>query len=104
MSRWPWRRHAGQQRIEECVVVDTRLLQSYLDGETDPVTSRRVWAHVEECRRCGAELSTYWNIKNALSLGTGPEQAAVQRMRDFAESLLQDGRDTSEEAVPEAGI
>jgi anti-sigma factor RsiW len=63
-----------------------RVLQAYLDGETDEVTARRVAAHLEDCRRCGLEIRTYREIKNALARRQKPD--AVARLRGFGESLL----------------
>ncbi|MGW0734812.1 zf-HC2 domain-containing protein [Streptomyces sp. NPDC002851] len=37
----------------------TKVLQAYLDGETDELTARRVADHVEDCRRCGLEATVY---------------------------------------------
>lgn len=67
-----------------------RLLQSYLDGETDEVTARRVAAHLEDCRRCGLEASAYEEIRGALSRRGRPDAQAVARLRAFGEALLSD--------------
>lgn len=67
-----------------------RVLQSYLDGETEEATARRVAAHVEECRRCGLELRTYLEIHNALTRRTRPNEAAVARLRGFGEALMRE--------------
>ena len=71
----------------------TRVLQSYLDGEVDEVTSGIVAKHLEECRRCGLEASTYRAIKSAIT-EAGPDVApvdaeAVERLRRFAEDLAE---------------
>ena len=68
-----------------------RVLQSYLDGEVDAPTSAMVAQHLEECRRCGLEASTYRAIKVAIT-ETGPDVApvdaeAIERLRRFAEDL-----------------
>jgi anti-sigma factor ChrR (cupin superfamily) len=67
-----------------------RLLQSYLDGETDEVTARRVAAHVKDCRRCGLEASVYEEIHRALSRRAEPDTGAVDRLRAFGASLVAD--------------
>ncbi len=69
----------------------TRVLQSYLDGEVDEVTSAIVAKHLEQCRRCGLEASTYRAIKSAIT-EAGPDVApadaeAAERLRRFAEDL-----------------
>ena len=68
-----------------------KILQSYLDGETEPATSTLVAAHLEVCRRCGLEASTYLAIKTAIA-ATAPEatavdDGAVERLRRFADGL-----------------
>jgi anti-sigma factor RsiW len=69
----------------------TRVLQSYLDGEVDATTSQIVAQHLEECRKCGLEASTYLAIKNAITeTAHGPspvDPAAVERLRTFARHL-----------------
>lgn len=83
------------------------VLQSYLDGETDEVTARRVAAHLKDCRRCGLEVSVYREIHNALARRTEPDAAAVERLRAFGESLLRNptaGDDDGDaSATPPAG-
>lgn len=44
-----------------------RALQEYLDGEVDPTMASAVAEHLEECRRCGLEDSTYLAIKTAIA-------------------------------------
>ncbi len=71
----------------------TRVLQSYLDGEVDEVTSAIVVKHLEECRRCGLEASTYRAIKSAIT-EAGPDVApvdaeAIERLCRFAEDLAE---------------
>lgn len=69
-----------------------RVLQSYLDGEVDPPTAQAVEEHLEECRRCGLEASTYLAIKAAIAATEAGdrvrvEQAAVARLTAFARDL-----------------
>ena len=71
----------------------TRVLQSYLDGEVDAVTSARVAKHLEQCRRCGLKASTYRAIKAAITQA-GPDVApvdaeAIERLRRFAGDLAE---------------
>ncbi|MER6090346.1 anti-sigma factor family protein [Streptomyces bluensis] len=66
-----------------------RVLQAYLDGETDDATARRVAVHLEDCRRCGPEARAYREIKRALVRRTEPDPDAVERLRGFARGLLQ---------------
>lgn len=106
MNVWP-RRHGRAGRgtlpgMAECVRV-ARVLQSYLDGETDEVTARRVAAHLEDCRRCGLEATTYRQVKEALARREAPDTEVVARLRDFGESLLRDGAARGEDEGPAPG-
>jgi len=68
-----------------------KVLQSYLDGETEAPTSRIVAEHLEVCRKCGLEASTYLAIKTAIAANaadmTPVDNDAVARLRDFADGL-----------------
>ena len=75
----------------ECHQV-AKVLQSYLDGETEPPTSSMVAAHLEVCRKCGLEASTYLAIKTAIAASpktetTTVDSAAIDRLREFANAL-----------------
>lgn len=68
-----------------------KVLQSYLDGETEASTSSMVAEHLEMCRQCGLEASTYLAIKSAIAANapseTSVDDDAVARLRDFANGL-----------------
>ncbi len=68
-----------------------KVLQSYLDGETEAPTSRMVAEHLEVCRKCGLEASTYLAIKTAIAANASEmapvDNDAVARLRDFADGL-----------------
>lgn len=74
----------------------TRVLQSYLDGEVDATTSAIVAHHLEECRRCGLEASTYRTIKAAITQAgheaTTVDPDALARLRSFAQDLAEHRR------------
>ncbi len=77
------------------------VLQSYLDGETDPPTETAVAEHLETCRRCGLEASTYNSIKTALAADDSLRQvrvgpATVARLDDFTRSLIEQGTPPSD--------
>jgi anti-sigma factor (TIGR02949 family) len=90
--RFPWwRRMVGSPSMASCMDVG-RVLQSYLDGEVDEVAARRVARHLEACRRCGLEASTYAEIKQALTRRSRDvPQDAVDRLRRFGEDLVDTG-------------
>ena len=73
-----------------------QVLQAYLDGEVDVATTRRVHDHLETCRRCGLEATTYRAIKDAIPMAASQGQhaaspvdpGALDRLRSFADDLL----------------
>lgn len=66
-----------------------RVMQAYVDGETDSVTAERVAEHLEDCRRCGLEADTYQAIKDALARHERPSREAAGKLRAFWHDLLQ---------------
>ena len=81
IRRW---RLGGEASCTEVAAV----LQSYLDGQVDDVTARRVSRHLEHCRRCGLEAETYEAIKDAIARrGRDVDHEALERLRAFAERL-----------------
>lgn len=85
-----WIRRRRMDREATCAEV-VAVLQTYLDGCTDEVTTRRVRRHLERCRRCGLEAETYEAIKDALSRrGREIEADALERLKAFGEGLLDD--------------
>lgn len=88
MRRW-WRRHPGPETEASCREVG-KVLQAWLDGHVDDITARRVERHLEDCRRCGLEASTYSEIKAALARrALSLDDAAVERLQAFGERLLE---------------
>ena len=103
MSAKP-RRMRGTKEMASCMQV-MRVLQPYLDGHTDGVTTRRVAVHLEACRRCGLEAATYREIKASLARRAAPpDPAALERLRAFGTSLgdRRVGEDDSGQAPPPA--
>lgn len=86
MRVWPRRRDAARWRMSCAEAI--RVLQAYLDGETDDVTARRVIAHLDDCRDCGMEADLYREIKKSLARRERPDAQAVDRLRGFGSSLL----------------
>lgn len=79
-----WSEASGRVRCMRTM----RILQSYLDGALDDVSARRATAHLEDCRRCGLEVSVYTEIKAALAdNGRAVDADALDRLRRFAEQL-----------------
>jgi anti-sigma factor RsiW len=66
-------------------------LHAFLDGEVDDRTAQRLAAHLEDCRKCGLEASTYRALKQALDRRSDPPLDALNRLHAFAEQLVADG-------------
>lgn len=90
-----WHSMAGTKDMASCMQV-ARQLHAYLDGEIDDVTARRIARHLEVCRRCGLEASTYTEIKSALARRGEPvPDEALERLRRFGNNLIDQRRDES---------
>jgi anti-sigma factor RsiW len=61
-----------------------RALQSYLDGEVDHDTARRVGAHLRVCKRCGMKAGTYRAIKASLARTGDLDALTRRRLEEFA--------------------
>jgi anti-sigma factor RsiW len=65
-----------------------RILQSYLDGETNESTAHRVAEHLQECHRCGWQAATYRAIKRAVRARAGDvDELALRRLHAFHRAL-----------------
>jgi anti-sigma factor RsiW len=77
----------GTKEMASCMQA-MRVLQSYLDGHTDELTTRRVAAHLDACRRCGLEAATYRELKASLARRAAPpDRATLDRLRAFGAAL-----------------
>ncbi len=66
----------------------SRVLQRYLDGEADDLTTERVAEHLEQCRRCGLQARVYQAIKQSMRSGSRDvDDLALRRLRAFSRSL-----------------
>jgi predicted anti-sigma-YlaC factor YlaD len=87
----PWRRHRVADRPLTCREVG-KLLQRYLDGETDARATAKVAEHLEDCRRCGLEAGVYREIKASLARrATVLPEPALARLRRFGHQLATEG-------------
>ncbi len=84
-----WRRMHGSTEIASCREV-RHVLQSYLDGELDELAAHRITRHLDLCRRCGVQATTFAEIKAALSrTAERPvDSPTVARLRAFGEGLV----------------
>lgn len=89
MTGWIRRWRGGTEA--SCAEI-TKVLQSYLDGQVDDLTSRRVRRHLEHCRLCGLESETYQAIKGAIARRAGQvDPDVLDRLRAFGEGLAEEG-------------
>ncbi|WAP56885.1 zf-HC2 domain-containing protein [Streptomyces sp. S465] len=115
MSRWTWWRTTRTAPITRTAQATTErrrttrcpvgapMLQSYLDGELDAPAAARVRAHVAECHRCARELAVYQRIGEALAARGATDEAVLDRLRDFAESLAErESREPGADPMPGA--
>ena len=84
----PLRRTPVVDRPLSCREVG-KVLQRYLDGHVDELTAEKVAEHLEDCRRCGLELTVYRQIKASLARQS-PQvpETALDRLRRFGEQLI----------------
>lgn len=83
-----WRR-SRRDAMMSCREV-ARVLQSYLDGQVDELTTRRVTAHLDDCRRCGLESHVYQELKQALARrATRVDPSIVERVQAFGRELAE---------------
>lgn len=69
------------------------VLHGYLDRELDDADRVIVAEHLEKCRECGLEASTYERIKAALVQPAAQQTVdadALERLRNFGSSLAAD--------------
>lgn len=93
-----WRQMVGTRSTASCREVG-RVLQSYLDHELDEVAARRVARHLDDCRRCGLEASTYAEVKAALARRADPvPEDTVERLRQFGAQLTDEADGTGPDA------
>lgn len=65
------------------------VLQSYLDGEIDAETARKVAGHLEGCTDCDTESNVYRNIKASLAKSAEPvDPEVLASLRAFSDRLV----------------
>lgn len=65
------------------------VLQSYLDGETDVETARKVAEHLGECEDCDLESKVYLDIKTSLVSRTDTvDPVVMSALQDFSNRLV----------------
>jgi anti-sigma factor (TIGR02949 family) len=83
-------RWSRRQRRASCRDV-AKVLQLYLDGQTDPTTAARVRQHLDGCRRCGMDRDVYLALKRSLRRRAELDGNTITRIRAFGERLSSSG-------------
>ena len=65
----------------------TKLMDGYLDGELDPITSQTIEQHLRECRNCDQAYKTHGSLIRALGNAT-PYYKAPAELRERIQSSL----------------
>lgn len=65
------------------------VLQSYLDGEVDAETARKIAGHLEDCTDCDTESEVYRSIKASLAQSAEPvDPEVLASLRAFSDRLV----------------
>ena len=65
------------------------VLQSYLDGETDVETAKKVAGHLAECTKCDRESQVYQKIKDSLANRRKPVDPEIMgALHRFGDELI----------------
>jgi mycothiol system anti-sigma-R factor len=67
----------------------TKLMDGYLDGELDPMTSQKIEQHLRECRKCEQAYEAHTALAHAISRGA-PYHKAPAELRQRVQSSLRD--------------
>src|SRR6266496_4241285 len=67
----------------------TKLMDGYLDGELDPLTSQTIEQHLRDCRKCEQAYEAHTALAYAISRGA-PYYKAPAELRQRVQSSLRD--------------
>ena len=67
----------------------TKLMDGYLDGELDPITSQTIEQHLRECSNCNQAYKTHGSLIRAISNAT-PYYKAPPELRERVQSSLRE--------------
>src|SRR5438552_14750740 len=83
----------------------TELMDGYLDGELDPITSQAIEQHLRDCRNCEQAYKAHTALSHAISRGA-PYYKAPTGLRERIQSSLREeiaerpGRNLAADARP----
>ena len=66
-----------------------KLMDGYLDGELDPMTSQKIEQHLRDCRKCEEAYEAHTALAHAISRGA-PYYKAPTELRERIQSSLRD--------------
>jgi mycothiol system anti-sigma-R factor len=66
-----------------------KLMDGYLDGELDPLTSQKIEQHLRDCRKCEQAYEAHTALAHAISRGA-PYYKAPTELRQRVQSSLRD--------------
>jgi mycothiol system anti-sigma-R factor len=66
-----------------------KLMDGYLDGELDPMTSQKIEQHLRDCRKCEQAYEAHTALAHAISRGA-PYYKAPAELRQRVQSSLRD--------------
>jgi anti-sigma factor RsiW len=66
-----------------------KLMDGYLDGELDPITSQTIEGHLQECHNCDQAYKTHGSLIRAIGNAT-PYYKAPAELRERIQSSLRD--------------
>jgi mycothiol system anti-sigma-R factor len=67
----------------------TKLMDGYLDGELDPMTSQKIEQHLRECHKCEQAYEAHTALAHAISRGA-PYYKAPAELRQRVQASLRD--------------
>ena len=67
----------------------TKLMDGYLDGELDPITSQAIEQHLRECHKCDQAYKTHGSLIRAIGNAT-PYYKAPAELRERIQSSLRE--------------
>ena len=67
----------------------TKLMDAYLDGELDPITSQTIEQHLQDCRNCDQAYEAHGSLIRAISNAT-PYYKAPAELRQRIQSSLRE--------------
>ena len=67
----------------------TKLMDGYLDGELDPITSQTIERHLRECHKCDQAYKTHGSLIRAIGNAT-PYYKAPAELRERIQSSLRE--------------